>query len=158
MKNGFFPFFVISMNKEIVIQQIQKLTKEKVEGLQKLIDEMRSSNNDTKSSMGDKYETGREMLQQEINQLQGQLNQALELQRIADKLSIQPSESIESSALANTNKGFFFFGISLGKMELDGKTLMCISMDAPLAKILAGKSIGNSITFNGMSFQLIDIF
>lgn len=146
------------MEKGSIIKTIQQLAKQKVESLKKLIDETRNSNNDTKSSMGDKYETGREMLQQEINQLQGQLNQALELQQTAEKLSGQSSESVESSALVLTNKGMFFFGISLGKVQVNDNMIMCISMDAPLAKALAGKKQGDATVFNNMDFQIIDIF
>lgn len=146
------------MEKESIIKTIQQLSKQKVESLNKLIDETRNSNNDTKSSMGDKYETGREMLQQEINQLQGQLNQALELQQSAEKLSGQSSESVESSALVLTNKGMFFFGISLGKVLVNDNTIMCISMDAPLAKALVGKKQGDVTVFNNLDFQIIDIF
>ena len=45
---------------EIIHQKIS----EKIQKLEQLIAETRASNNDTKSSMGDKYETSHEMLQQ----------------------------------------------------------------------------------------------
>ena len=65
------------MNKSEILQIIQKKLSEKIDNLERLIDETRASNNETKSSMGDKYETSREMVQQEINNLQIQLNENL---------------------------------------------------------------------------------
>ena len=50
--------------------------------------------NDTKSSMGDKYETSREMAQQELNRLQKQANQiSIELSRIRE-LKLAASDRI----------------------------------------------------------------
>ena len=46
-------------NKEDLIQIINQKLSEKIRKLESMILETRASNNDTKSSMGDKYETGR---------------------------------------------------------------------------------------------------
>ena len=68
------------MDKQKLSLLISQKLSEKIQTFEKLIAETRASNNDTKSSMGDKYETGREMLQQEINNLQVQLNEVLKQQ------------------------------------------------------------------------------
>ena len=47
------------MNKSELLQIIQNKLSEKIENLERLIAETRAANNETKSSMGDKYETGR---------------------------------------------------------------------------------------------------
>ena len=62
------------MNKARILDEVRIKISEKIKTLEHLIAQTRESNNETKSSMGDKYETGREMLQQEINTLQIQLN------------------------------------------------------------------------------------
>lgn len=74
------------INKEELVNVIKSKIKDKIKSLEKLIAETRASNNETKSSMGDKYETGREMLQQEINNLQVQLNEVIKQQSILQKL------------------------------------------------------------------------
>ena len=53
---------------------IEENIQHKIDYLLGLIEDLRVSNNDTKSSMGDKYETSREMMQQEITRIQNQLN------------------------------------------------------------------------------------
>ena len=65
------------MNKSEILQIIRGKLSEKTDYLEHLISETRDANNETKSSMGDKYETSREMVQQEINNLQVQLNENL---------------------------------------------------------------------------------
>ena len=62
------------MDKAKILELVKSKISEKIGNLERLIAETRASNNDTKRSMGDKYETGREMLQQEINNLQLQLS------------------------------------------------------------------------------------
>src|ERR1700712_3470692 len=47
----------------------------------------KASNDDTKSSAGDKYETGREMMQQETNRNLGQLNEANKLKISLNKIN-----------------------------------------------------------------------
>jgi hypothetical protein len=61
------------MNKSEILKIIHQKLSQKIETLEKMIAETRASNNETKSSMGDKYETSREMVQQEINNLQIQM-------------------------------------------------------------------------------------
>ena len=70
------------MNKAELLELVKEKISEKIQKLEQLIAETRVSNNDTKSSMGDKYETSREMLQQEINKLELQLNEQLNTQQI----------------------------------------------------------------------------
>ena len=68
---------VVRINKEELVNITKSKIQDKIKSLEKLIAETRASNNETKSSMGDKYETGREMLQQEINNLQVQVNEVI---------------------------------------------------------------------------------
>jgi hypothetical protein len=81
-----------------------------------LIAETRASNNDTKSSMGDKYETSREMLQQEINNLQIQLNEHLKSQKILKNINPNPHKVVSLGSWVETDKGKFFIAISLGEI------------------------------------------
>ncbi len=57
----------------MVKQALYKIIDQKIKYFQELIENLHASNTETKSGMGDKFETGREMLEQEIIQLQRQL-------------------------------------------------------------------------------------
>ena len=132
---------------EIIHQKIS----EKIQKLEQLIAETRASNNDTKSSMGDKYETSREMLQQEINNLQIQLNEHLKSQQILKNINPNPHKIVTLGSLVETEKGMFFVAISLGELSFNQEKIFVISAESPLAKAMNGKKVGESFVVNNLS-------
>ena len=132
---------------EIIHQKIS----EKIQKLEQLIAETRASNNDTKSSMGDKYETSREMLQQEINNLQIQLNEHLKSQKILKNINPNPHKIVTLGSLVETEKGKFFIAVSLGEISFSQEKIFVISAESPLAKAMNGKKTGESFVVNNLS-------
>lgn len=150
------------MDKQKLSLLISQKLSEKIQNFEKLIAETRASNNDTKSSMGDKYETGREMLQQEINNLQVQLNEVLKQQDFLktsfDKLRMTKKfDKAEKGAIVKTEKGLFFISVSLGEINFDNQKIICISPESPLAKAMNGKQKGEVFSLNNMSQKIVDI-
>ncbi|MFC5871511.1 hypothetical protein ACFP3I_02785 [Chryseobacterium arachidis] len=126
------------MNKEYLLEIIKNKVSEKIRKFENLIAETRESNNDTKSSMGDKYETGREMLQQEINNLQRQLNEALNQQNALQKITAEPLSKVQNGALVKTDKGLFYISASVGEIIVDNRKIMTVSAESPLVKAMNG--------------------
>ena len=150
------------MNKTELIKLINQKLSEKIQTFEKLIAETRASNNDTKSSMGDKYETGREMLQQEINNLQVQLNEVLRQQDFLktsfDKLRMTKKfDKAEKGAIVKTEKGLFFISVSLGEINFDNQKIICISPESPLAKAMNGKQKGEVFSLNNINQKILII-
>ena len=150
------------MNKTELIKLINQKLYEKIQTFEKLIAETRASNNDTKSSMGDKYETGREMLQQEINNLQVQLNEVLKQQDFLktsfDKLRMTKKfDKAEKGAIVKTEKGLFFISVSLGEINFDNQKIICISPESPLAKAMNGKQKGDVFSLNNINQKILII-
>ena len=139
---------------EIIHQKIS----EKIQKLEQLIAETRASNNDTKSSMGDKYETSREMLQQEINNLQIQLNEHLKSQQILKNINPNPHKIVTLGSLVETEKGMFFIAISLGELSFNQEKIFVISAESPLAKAMNGKKTGESFVVNNLSQIIKNIY
>ncbi|WP_379964682.1 hypothetical protein [Epilithonimonas sp. UC225_85] len=145
------------MEKSNLLQLIRIKLFEKIENFEKLISETRASSNDTKSSMGDKYETGREMLQQEINNLQVQLNEILKQKDSLKTILPKPSEKAEKGAIVKTEKGLFFISVSLGEIKVENEKIICISPESPLAKAMNGKQKDEVFSLNGMSQAIVEI-
>lgn len=145
------------MEKASLLSSIKEKLSEKIENFERLISETRASSNDTKSSMGDKYETGREMLQQEINNLQVQLNEILKQKDFLKTLLPKPSEKAEKGAIVKTEKGLFFISVSLGEIKIDSEKIICISPESPLAKAMNGKQKGEGFSLNNMSQKIVEI-
>lgn len=145
------------MNKSSLLDIIKSKLSEKIQTLEKLIVETRASSNDTKSSMGDKYETGREMLQQEINNLQIQLNEILKQQDFLKTVLPKQSDKAEKGAIVKTEKGLFFISVSLGEITCENQKIICISPESPLAKAMFGKQENESFSLNNINQKIIEI-
>ena len=139
---------------EIIHQKIS----EKILKLEQLIAETRASNNDTKSSMGDKYETSREMLQQEINNLQIQLNEHLKSQKILKNINPNPHKVVSLGSWVETDKGKFFIAISLGEIFFNQEKVFVISTESPLAKAMSGKKVGETFIVNNLTQTIKNIW
>lgn len=115
-----------------------------------------SSNSDTKSSAGDKYETGREMAQQERDRHAAQLHEAQ--QQLADLQKINPelaSDTVRLGALVTTSLGLFYVSIGAGRLRTaDGQDFMAVSPSAPIMAALSGKRTGETVMFNGKPVQV----
>ncbi len=117
-----------------------------------------ASNDDTKSSAGDKYETSREMMQQDIDRNKRLLIDAEENHKLLNSLKDAPfSESARNGSLIYTNHGNFYLSISAGQLQLGKETIFAISAVSPIGKLLLGKQKGNAFDFNGKKYQIKEI-
>lgn len=146
------------MNKPELLEIIHQKISEKIQKLEQLIAETRASNNDTKSSMGDKYETSREMLQQEINNLQIQLNEHLKSIQILKNIQPNSHKIVTLGSLVETEKGNFFVAISLGEVIFNQEKIFVISAESPLAKAMNGKNVGEVFMINNLSQTIKNIW
>lgn len=148
---------MITINKSKLINFIQLKLEEKANNFNNLIAETRASNNDTKSSMGDKYETGREMLQQEINNLQKQLNEVNNQLQVLKKVPTQVKSSVGLGALITTEKSAFFIATSLGEVLFEDQKIFIISEQSPLAKASWAKMAGEDFLINNIAQKIISL-
>ena len=146
------------MNKSEILQIIQDKLSAKIENLERLIAETRASNNETKSSMGDKFETTREMVQQEINNLQIQLNENANARNSLKLINVKPHQMVGLGSLVQTDKGLFYIAVSLGEIIFDKKKIFVISTESPLAKELFSKKKGDEISLNNSKQTILEIW
>ena len=146
------------MNKSEILQIIRGKLSEKTDYLEHLISETRAANNETKSSMGDKYETSREMVQQEINNLQVQLNENLKALNSLKLINTNQNSVIGLGSLVETEKGFFYIAVSLGEIRFQEKKIFVISTESPLAKAMNGKSKGDEFILNNLKQSIINLW
>ena len=146
------------MNKTEILQIIQDKLSEKIGTLERMIAETRASNNETKSSMGDKYETSREMVQQEINNIQLQLNENLRAKNSLKLITTNPHQTIGVGSLVETEKGLFYIAVSLGEIIFNEKKIFVISTESPLGNVLLGHKTGEEISLNNLKQKIIKIW
>ena len=115
-----------------------------------------SSSSETKSSAGDKYETGREMANAERDRNAAHMQQAQQLQAELARISPDaPCDTVRPGALVGTSMGTFYLGISAGK--LDGTDVFAVSPAAPVAVALKGLRAGEEAVFNGKTVRVLTV-
>jgi hypothetical protein len=117
-----------------------------------------AANEEGKSSVGDKYETGRAMMQLEQEKLGVQLAEAQQLQLVLDRIYLEKyTPSIAEGSLAITNQGSYFIAISAGKLQLDGKLYYLVSLASPIGEALSGRLAGATLPFRGGHIAVLEV-
>lgn len=113
---------------------------------------------DTKSSAGDKFETTREMMQQELNRYQQLLADAQRLEQVINNLSVHVDDGpVKLGSLVETSHGIFFMAISIGQLQINGNPYWIISPKSPLGQQFIGANVGQQIAFNGKIYLITGI-
>lgn len=117
-----------------------------------------SANQESKSSSGDKYETGRAMMQLEIEKNAAQLSESLKVKQILDNITIENHPvSVQPGSLVITDSDVFFIAISLGKVTLHNQNFLVISANSPLGIKLIGLKPGDKITFKDNAYVVNEL-
>ena len=117
-----------------------------------------SANSETKSSAGDKYETGRAVAQEERNRNAAQLHQARQLQAELARISpAAPCDTVRPGALVETSLGWFYVAIGAGRLAAGGLEVTAVSAAAPVAVALRGKRAGEEAAFNGRTVRVLAV-
>lgn len=149
------------MNRAEVFSAIRKKLeaelKEIDNSLEALINDL---SNETKSSAGDKYETAREMIQQERQQLEtAKQNKKVQLTQLMRLEENKPSKTSEAGSIVTTSNGIFLLGVGIGKIELTAKTfLFALGLQSPLSQQLLGKTNGETFQLNGISYTINGLY
>lgn len=145
--------------KKEVIKAIEKELDERLEiSTQTYNDALESRNNDTKSSAGDKYETSRAMMQQEMDNAEAIIHQVKMFKNELRRLPIEEkSDQVISGSFVETDKGLYFIGLSIGKIEIQNQIVYAISTASPLGKLLLHKKVGDEIHLNNMKQSIKSI-
>ena len=113
---------------------------------------------ETKSSAGDKYETGRAMINLEKEKVEENLLELVK-KRVAisaiDPLKV--TRKVMNGSLVETRTGIFFISTSLGKLEIDGNIVFAISPVSPIAQVMLDLTSGDSFEFNGKKDSIVSL-
>ena len=146
------------MEKTEIFQAVNQKLTEKIQNLERLITETRASNNETKSSMGDKYETSREMVQQQINNLQIQLSENIKSRNFISQIQNKPLSTVGLGSLVETENSMFFIAVSLREITVKEKKVFVISTGSPLGKALAGCKKDDTFVLNGTCHRIRNVW
>lgn len=142
--------------KEALFRQCEAFANKRLQTVEAVI----SSNqlalqSETKSSAGDKHETGRAMLQLEMEKAGQQLAGIMHMKEILAKVDLlRTSKNVRLGSIIFTEKVNYFLSISAGQLFVSDKTYFAVSVSSPIGKLLLGKQENDAISFNGMLYKV----
>ncbi|HRO43878.1 MAG TPA: hypothetical protein PL009_13660 [Flavipsychrobacter sp.] len=115
--------------------------------------------NETKSSAGDKYETSRAMLHIEQEQIGGRIAVLLVQQNLLKNMDEKSSPfRISLGSLVRIGDVFYYLSVALGKMQIDGREVVVLSLQSPLGSRLKGLAEGDKLEMNGKELMIAELW
>ena len=114
-----------------------------------------ATEDDTKSSAGDKYETSREMMQQDSTRNMQQLAEAKKL--MAELKLIQghqTTDTVTKGSLVFTDSGNFYISVSAGAIKLNDAVYFAVSAASPIGLLMMGKRVTDTFAHNQKAYSI----
>jgi transcription elongation GreA/GreB family factor len=146
--------------KEALLMHCKMFVNKRMQTVEEIIhSHQKSLQSETKSSAGDKHETGRSMIQLEMEKASQQLIGISEMNEILSKIDISISENSKQKAahlgsVIYTAKANYFLSISAGKIVIENASYFAISVSSPIGKLLLGKRENDEFLFDGKSVKI----
>ena len=146
IKNKLHSFLIENLNNKIEILK------------RDIAETIEARNNDTKSSAGDKFETGREMMNVEIQKAEKLLATTAKLVEELKLINLQnTNKKVVYGSVVFTNNGNYFISIAYGKIDIEEGVFYAISLASPIGKLLHNKQEGDVFSFQGKEFVIENI-
>jgi len=144
------------MKKEKIIRFAIDILDSRIALSQKELDELKESMAaETKSSAGDKFETSREMMNQQKDKLLHHISELSKQKIILNSINVEDKkEQISLGAYAETSQGNFMISCSLGKVDVEGHIVMFISIASPLFQEMKNKVVDESFEFRNRKYEI----
>lgn len=142
--------------KQKLFKQCALFVNDRLDTVEKIISlNQKALQSETKSSAGDKHETGRAMLQLEIEKASQQFKAIQEMKLILAKIDIvNKSKTARLGSVIETSDMSYFLAISAGKIMVYNKDYFAVSIASPIGKLLLGKQQGEEVVFNGVTIKI----
>lgn len=136
-----------------------KQVNDRLKAAEKTIEELQAAMaNETKSSAGDKYETAREMLQQEMNLYLGRKADAkTQLAQLQLVDSRHKYDTVGAGALVYTDSAIYYLAVNAGSFTIEDEKIFAISPASPIALQLKEKKAGDEFEFNGKINKVLKV-
>lgn len=145
--------------KQALIEYCTQFVETQIKHVQTAIDSAKeSAQNESKSSAGDKHETGKSLMQLEQENNAQHLSKMLGQKRIITLIqNHQNGGMIELGSLVETNVGYYYLALGIGKVEIESQTCFVISPTSPVGKVFQNKKADDKVTFNGKTIHILNV-
>lgn len=113
---------------------------------------------ESKSSAGDKHETGKSHLQLTQENNSKHLANLQQQKRVIKLLeSCQASETVKLGSIVSTNKGVYYLAIGIGQVRVNQTLVYVVSPASPVGKAMMNRKIGEVVKFNALNIEIKEI-
>lgn len=123
-----------------------------------LLELQEASDGEDKNSAGDKYEVGREIINQSRELLDKQLESYRRMQTLLKTVSMSDADKVQEGSLIKIPLGFIWVSVPLGKIEMDGVSYQLVSKESPLIQALWELKAGEFGTFRDKKMKVEEIY
>ncbi|WP_295180680.1 transcription elongation factor [uncultured Christiangramia sp.] len=136
--------------KQELLEKCEHFIQQKTAALQYAMQGLKQDlENESKSSAGDKFETGREMINIEWNKISNQLQQYEQMRSVLKQINVQVDSGIaKAGSIIFTENANYFISIPAGEIIVQDTRFYAIGSKAPVAIAMLGKTENDSYTFN----------
>lgn len=147
------------MLKADLLERCQIFAKEKLNLIETVIKaNQKSLEQESKSSAGDKHETGRAMLHLEMEKASQQFKVVQQMMETLGRIDIHHiSGHVKLGSLVTTDQGRYFIAVSAGELTIDNKQYYAISPASPIGRLLIGKVEGETVLFGTRTIKIESI-
>jgi transcription elongation GreA/GreB family factor len=115
--------------------------------------------NEEQDSMEEKFESFRAQCFIDRDMYAKQLQEGLSAFSTLNMITpTKVNETVTLGSVIETEKFNYFIGISLGKLEVEGKSFFAISTHSPIYQAMAGKKKGEKFSFRNQTYLIKDLY
>ncbi|GGI56216.1 3-oxoacyl-ACP synthase [Winogradskyella haliclonae] len=146
--------------KQNLYNQCQTQLDERLEVIKaKIADIQNALQSETKSTAGDKHETGRAMLQLEREKAGLQLAELQKQQELLHKINPEQEHQVVAlGSIVKTSVANYFISVSGGELKCNNELFYAISPATPIGQLLVSKQVGDRIKFRAQQFRITEVF
>lgn len=146
--------------KQELYNYCQAFFEERLKTIRQVIFEIETSlQSESKSSAGDKHETGRAMLHLEREKAGQKLAELDKTRNLLSKIDINKRcDVIGLGSLVYTLQANYFISISAGKLEVENLNFYAISPSTPIGQLLLGKTKGDQVSFRKDLIKIDEVY
>jgi len=145
--------------KQELYKQCQTILNDRLKVIQNaILDIQNSLQSETKSSAGDKHETGRAMLQLEREKAGNQLAGIQKQIELLSKINTEVNHTkVALGSVVKATTSNYFITVSVGEIKYNDESFYSISAATPIGKLLLSKSVNDTIEFKNQKFTITAI-
>jgi len=123
-----------------------------------MVANQRALENESKSSAGDKHETGRAMLHLEMEKASQQIAVVSAMQEVLERIDFsKTTDQVRLGSLIISNRGNYYLSISAGLIKIGMVEYFAVSTSSPIGNLLLGKKKGSVINLAEKQITILDV-